>query len=327
MVLGAGAIGGSIGGKLAAAGQEVALIARGPHLEALRRDGLELRDPDQVARHHLPAHGSPAEAGLVAGDVVLLATKSQQTQAALEALARALGPRRDEVVVVCAQNGVENERMALRLFERVYGMRVVVAATHLEPGVVELATAPVFGLLDIGRFPAGSDETAEAVAADLVGAGFDAVATDDVMSFKYLKLLGNLGNAIEAACGPGIDDGPAKELLELARAEALEVYAAAGIKTADEEVERARRARRGPLRMAAGRERTGGSSWQSLARGTGDIEADYLNGEIVLVGRLHSLPTPANALLRQVADELAAGRRPPGTIAPAELLARLEGGA
>ena len=64
----------------------------------------------------------------------------------------------------------------------------------------------------------------------------------------------------------------------------------------------------------------GGSSWQSLQRGVGAIETDFLNGEIVLLGRLHGIPTPANLTLQHLANELAAGRRPPGTHTEAEVL-------
>jgi len=66
------------------------------------------------------------------------------------------------------------------------------------------------------------------------------------------------------------------------------------------------------IQPIAGRHRSGGSSWQSLARGSGSIETDYLNGEIVLLGRLHGIPTPVNALLQRLANEAARERRKPG---------------
>jgi len=71
-----------------------------------------------------------------------------------------------------------------------------------------------------------------------------------------------------------------------------------------------------------GTPRGGGSSWQSLSRGTGTIEADYLNGEIGLLGRLHGVPTPLNDLLQQLANTFARERRAPGSM-PVEQLARL----
>ncbi len=324
VILGAGAIGGAIGGKLAKAGHDVVLVARGAHLEALRRDGLELRDPDTTERLLVPAFGSVAEIGLQAGDCVILATKTQQSGAALDDL-RAVADAADDaaaarrIPIVCAQNGVENERIALRRFPQVYGMRVVLAGSHLEPGVVEIATAPVYGLLDVGRYPTGLDAVAEELAADLVSAGFDSRATSDVMSLKYLKLLSNLANALQAACGTELSSELAVSLMKAARAEARACYAAAGITVADESAEEVRRRLRGETLEVHGAVREGGSSWQSLQRGTGDIEADYLNGEIALLGRLHGLPTVVNERLQEVANRLARERRPPGSMTVEEV--------
>ncbi len=69
--------------------------------------------------------------------------------------------------------------------------------------------------------------------------------------------------------------------------------------------------------------RGGGSSWQSLARRAGSIEADYLNGEIALLGRLHGVATPVNAALQEVANELARAGDPPESLSFAELLERI----
>jgi 2-dehydropantoate 2-reductase len=63
----------------------------------------------------------------------------------------------------------------------------------------------------------------------------------------------------------------------------------------------------------------GSSSWQSLARGTGNIEADFLNGEIVLLGRLHGTPTPANAVLQRLANDLAVTKGQPQSIPLADI--------
>jgi 2-dehydropantoate 2-reductase len=70
-------------------------------------------------------------------------------------------------------------------------------------------------------------------------------------------------------------------------------------------------------------ERPGGSSWQSLSRRTGNIETDYLNGEIVLLGRMTKTPTPANALLQQLSNELASQRKEPGAMSETGFLERL----
>ncbi|HET9090967.1 MAG TPA: 2-dehydropantoate 2-reductase [Acidimicrobiales bacterium] len=322
VILGAGAIGGSIGGKLAAAGKDVTLVARGAHLEALQQAGLELRDPDSTVRLRLPAVASPEEAGLRAGDCVIVATKAQQCEAALDALRAAAGSAVDLLSVVLAQNGVEGERLALRRFARVYGMRVVLAGTHLEPGVVEIATAPLYGLLDVGRYPSGEDETSRQLAADLTAAGFDGRSRPAVMSLKYLKLLSNVANALDAATGDLRSDR-ARAIVAAAQDEARACYAAAGIELADEDEDAARRRLRGHTRPVGGLTRHGSSSWQSLERRTGDIEADYLNGEIVLLGRLYGVATPVNAVLQQTANRLAREGRPPGSLEVEEIEAAL----
>jgi 2-dehydropantoate 2-reductase len=78
------------------------------------------------------------------------------------------------------------------------------------------------------------------------------------------------------------------------------------------------------LGKIAGHTRPGGSSWQSLQRGTGDVETDYLNGEMVLLGRMHGVPAPANQLLQQLTRELAVNRDAPGPTPAAPILERIE---
>jgi 2-dehydropantoate 2-reductase len=170
-------------------------------------------------------------------------------------------------------------------------------------------------MLDLGRYPAGVDETAERIAAALNGSTFDSQARPDIMRWKYRKLLMNLGNAAEAVIepGPGQD-----EVDRMAQAEGEAVLRAAGIDFASREEDRVRRGELLQLRPIAGRQRGGGSSWQSLARGAGSIETDYLNGEIVLLGRLHGVPTPVNEALQRFANRWAAERRRPGGMSAAE---------
>jgi len=320
LIYGAGAIGGAIGGRLFQHGHDVVLIARGDHLSALQSTGLVLKDPEMTVQLMIPTAPTAEAASPRDDDVVVLATKTQHSEALLADLA-AVAP--SGIAVVCAQNGVENERLALRRFEQVYGMRVILAGTHLEPGVVEIATGPSSGILDIGRYPSGTDELAETVAADLRGSGFDAQVTPTVMAHKYLKLMSNVANAIEAACGTRLDHPVARELARAARAEAEACYEAAGIEVADQNEESERRRRRGLTQAVSGTVRLGGSSWQSLQRGTGNIEADWLNGEIVLLGRLHQVPTPVNARLQAVANRMARQGAEPGSMTAEELAAGL----
>jgi 2-dehydropantoate 2-reductase len=306
VVYGAGAVGGVIGGRLHQSGHEVLLIARGEHLRAIEETGLRIESPADAATHRIPAVENPSQAELSEGDVVLLAVKSQDTSFALREL-EAAAP--GGLPVVCAQNGVANERAALRLFGEVYGVHVMLPAAHLEPGLVQASSAPITGLLDIGRYPAGTDELAHELSAAFNASTFDSRALADVMRWKYRKLIMNLGNAVEALIAVGAEQD---ELARRAEEEGEACLRAAGIEFASRDEDRERRRdllRLGPI---GGRERGGGSSWQSLARGSGTIEADYLNGEIVLLGRLHGFPTPVNELLQRLANRWAAERRPPG---------------
>jgi len=296
-----------VGGRLAERGHDVALIARGAHLAAIRGDGLVVRSADRTVTLDLPAHAGPEEARITSSDVVLIAVKSQDTDRALDALA-ACAPL--AVPIVCLQNGVDNERAAMRRFPHVYAVPVMLPSIHLEPGVVGASSTPTTGVLDVGRYPRGVDGTAERIAAALAESTFSAEPRADAMRFKYAKLVLNVANAVEALFGPREDT---EELIARARREGRTCLDAAGVDVASREEDLARRADHLTIRLIDGVRRGGGSTWQSLARGAGTVEADHLNGEIVLLGRLHGVPTPVNAALQQWANTAARRRQPPGT--------------
>ena len=234
--------------------------------------------------------------------------KTQDTAAALERL-RAAGVAGQPVF--CVQNGVANERMALRRFPNVHGVTVMMpasftdagrgrglldaAARHLRhralPG--RAATRPTGRWRRRSRRPASPPSS-----------------TDEVMASKYGKLLLNLGNIVEAALGPDVRTGGASTRCCAPRARRS--LAAAGIAWRD--VGAADPRREALMRQAevAGARRSGGSTTQSLARGTGSIETDWLNGEIVLLGRLHGVPTPANGYFLGLGARLAREGRGPG---------------
>lgn len=317
VVFGAGAVGCVVGGRLHAAGRDVVLVARGDHLRALQGDGLLLRTPEGDERLAVPAVGSVAELELAADDVVLLAVKSQDTVAALEQLVAVAPP---DVAVVCAQNGIANEVEALRRFRHVYAMCVILPSQFTAPGVVVQQSSPSAGVLDLGRYPAGADARAEAIAADLEAASFRAAADPDIMRKKHRKLLMNLGNALDALCGW---EARSSDLYKEAQSEGFAALSAAGLDVQTAEEEAARREGGVSLKPVAGEERGGSSSWQSLARGTGTIETDYLNGEVVLLGRRHGVPTPVNEALQRLAVAAAREGRPAGSVPLEEVQALL----
>jgi 2-dehydropantoate 2-reductase len=317
VVYGAGAVGGTIAARLHLSGRDVVAVARGDHLRAMREHGLRFVTPDADELVRLSVAGTAAEAGLREGDVVVLAVKGQDTPEALDDIAAAADAG---LPVVCAQNGVDNERQALRRFAHVFGALVYLPAQHVEPGVVEAYSAPAHGVVDIGRVPAGVDETAVDVAADLAGAGFASVAVEGIMDWKRAKLLRNLGNALDALLQ---DADQADDIEQRAVAEARECFAAAGLAVVSDEQAEARMAAMSPPRDAGDRPRGGSSTWQSVARSSGRIETDYLNGEVVLLGRLHGVPTPVNEALQSLADRLARERGRPKSMTRAELEATI----
>ncbi|MBF6171963.1 ketopantoate reductase family protein [Nocardia blacklockiae] len=326
IVVGAGAVGGTIGGRLAQHGADVVLVGRGRHLEALQRHGLRLVTAAGSYTLPVPAVDSPAALGeLRRDDVIVCAVKSHDTAAVVEQWAgvpvAGNTTAGETLPIVCAQNGVANERTALRLFQRVYGLCVWLPALHLEPGVVVSRAAPLSGILTISRYPHGIDTVAERIAADLSRSDFDAPVVSDVMRWKYGKLVVNLGNAVQALLGEH-DSSSAAELVRACQAEGRAVLDAAAIAYTTDAERRAVEGDRMRVRPIAGV--TGGSStWQSLARESGTSEVDYLNGEIVLLGRLHGVPTPVNTMLQRTVARFARQHRRPGSITADELKALL----
>ena len=287
VILGAGAIGGVIAAGLHNAGHRATLIARGDVLKALTTRGLLLQTPDEDRVLAVEAVGSPVEADIRPDDVVIVATKSQDTAPALDALAAC---QRD-AIIVSAQNGLANETAALRRFERVYGVAVWMPARHVEPGVIQSYSAPVHGSLPVGRFPSGVDDVAEHLAEAFADAGCMSVVSPDIMRLKRAKLLLNLMNVIALVHGDGDES---RRLHAGAVEEALACYAAAGWDVASPEELAALDAAVSPMRPVHGSAHAGSSALQSVQRGT-SLETDFLNGEIALLGRLHGVPTPINA--------------------------------
>ena len=325
VIFGAGGVGGTIGARLHMTGTDVVLIARGAHLQALQHDGLSFVAPDGAHRLRIPVVGHPQEIAWQPGDLVLLTMKSQHTVEALDALAAAAGR---QIPVVCGQNGVANERSALRRFSTVYGMLINLPASHLQPGEVVTHAAGAAGILDTGRYPYGVDQRVEELMARLTTAGFSARPDERIMRKKYAKLLANLGNIVQAATVP-VDSVAAdlepeaeamREVFGILRREALACFEAASIDCASRDEVRQRHKDTYRMVEIAGLHRGGGSSWQSLSRGTGNVETDFLNGEITLLGGLHGVATPANRICQNLASRMVAEQLPVGSFKAHELL-------
>ena len=311
------------------------LIARGDHGRAVIENGLTLRCPDGTFTVDAPAATGPDGVRLRVDDVLVLATKTHQAEAAINQWAdvgvfdgeRQVGRAADLLPIFTALNGVASEDIALRYFDRVFAVCVWFPAVMLEPGEVIVRGAPLRGVFHIGRYPtdhAVSESDAAllgALQADWEAAGCRVELPENVMAWKYRKLIGNLGNAFQALLG---DTSGADDLVDAARTEAREILAGAGIDVIPDEVERAAREDSAKVLPVPGTpEQLGGSSWQSLIRGSGNIETDYLNGEIALIGRRIGHPAPVNSRITALARHAARDGLRPGDLTADRLRAVL----
>jgi 2-dehydropantoate 2-reductase len=299
----------------------------------MRSYGLRIRTPTEDVTVPVAAVSAPVEVQLHTDDVLVLATKTQQLIPVLNEWADAdvydaemvIGSAGDQLPVFTATNGVAAEDFALRYFTRVFGICVWMPATRLEPGEVIVRATPVAGVLHLGRVPASTtardSQLLQRVAADWTAAGFDIRLPADVMPWKYRKLISNLGNVFEALTGSTREVG---DLVEAAEAEARAIFDAAGIRYTDDAEEAATRATGFTVQPVPGVDAMlGGSTWQSLTRGTGDIETDYLNGEIVLLAHRIGTTAPINSRLARLGRRAVVTGARPGDLTPEALAEEL----
>jgi 2-dehydropantoate 2-reductase len=329
VIFGAGAIGCVTAGLLTRAGSRVVCVARPAYAEALAR-GITLKEESGESKIYADAVTSVRELSPENEDVALITTKSQATESAVKDLFERYGRT---LPVVCFQNGARNEEIAARMFDKVYAGLVFFAAAQLEPALI---TFPPGRVVAIGSYPLGVDDLARELVADLSSAGFDAMASAHVMSMKWGKLVANLNNATTAITGYWLEramgDPEMRELMLAVREEGLRVLEAAGIDVeppADEPspiriramTEKLRRPPRGtpiPHNDAEGI-RTYSSMWQDLVLGRHSGEAEFLNGEIVALGKKLGIGTPCNTTLLNIVNRMFDEGQKPGIHSPSEL--------
>jgi 2-dehydropantoate 2-reductase len=300
-VIGAGAVGSVVGGLLARAGEEVTLVGRRAHVDAVNRDGLRIDGALGALRVRVGA----AERLDVRPELALLAMKTQGVAAA----ARELAPRLAGVPVVTMQNGVRSDGLVADVLGRDHLLSCVVlfGATFLEPGRVTYAPP---GSLVLGVPFGPLDERARTVAA-LLARAVPTRLSDDIAAAHWAKLVVNQNNALPAVTGLSIQEvnrRPAlRRLSVLLMREALAAIAAAGIGLASLPrlpAPAVKAMLRTPMPVASrllgllsrslGSTPALGSTLQSVRRGE-KTEIDYLNGEVVALGRRTGTPTPCNA--------------------------------
>ncbi|WP_025737283.1 ketopantoate reductase family protein [Mycobacterium genavense] len=333
VIVGAGAIGGTVGGLLARSGTPTVLVARGRHAEVLAAEGITLRTPDGTFRTAVTTASRPEDVRLTDRDVLVFATKTQQLDAALQDWVDqpvhgsdgVLGSAGEHLPAMTTLNGVAAEEKALCYFRRVFGICVWLPAVHLEPGEVVVRAWPVVGQFHIARWPAvlrtrDDAELLAGLAESWTAAGVRVRMPDDVAPWKYNKLLSNVGNAVGALTGDA-----AGAVVEAVRREGENVLRHAGIEFISFEVSTAARADGPTIRPVPGSAAgPSNSTWQSLTRQTGSVETDFLNGEIVRLAHRHGIAAPLNAALARAVRAAVRSGHGPGRHS-AEQLAHLVG--
>jgi thiosulfate/3-mercaptopyruvate sulfurtransferase len=328
VIVGAGGIGVTFAAELQRAGRDVVLVSRGAQLAALRDGEVRYARPDGTRRLELPAIGDPSEIELTVGDVLVLATKTQDVEPVIAQWApRPVRPADGTVStagasipVLTLQNGLEAERIALRRFKTVFGGVLWLPASYVRVGEISAPGWPAVGVVWIGAYPDGAHPAhpaLAAIAADLRASAFEAQVVEDIQRWKAAKLTSSVTFALAALYPPSELRDRAAQLL---RAEAREILTASGQDIADTERETTADTSRVSVRKAANVEYGGNSTWQSITRSS-PLETDYLNGEIVLAARLLGRTAPVNEAVAERADRAWRDGAAAGTLGEEDLLA------
>lgn len=290
-IIGAGGMGAYFGANLGAIGRDVAFIARGAHLEAIRRDGLKLTgDAGDRLIHPAVATDDPREVGPV--DVILFCVKLYDVEAAAEAMRPML---HGGTVVISVLNGVDGPERIARVIgsDHVLGGAAYASAVIESPGVVSYKST--MASLVIGELDGSESKRADAFAAACAGTAFSCPVSRNILGVMWEKFTLLATNA--ALCGvcrlPIASIYAVPELVELAREMMHEITALArakGVSVADDIVETSIAQSKGfPPDMYA-------SLYHDLARGR-PIEAERLSGTVARLGAELGVPVPRHATM------------------------------
>lgn len=284
-VYGTGAVGGYYAGRLAAAGVDVHLIARGAHLEALRAGGLRIESTKGDLQIDLPATDDPSEIGPC--DYVLFSVKAFDTETA----ATRLHPLLEEnTAIVSFQNGVDNEEKIGRVVgrEHILGGAAYIFSAIQEPGVIAHTGGPariVFGELDGSRSERGQKLLHQCKKADI-----DAELSEDIArvlwdKFAFICAQAGMTAAVRLPIG---EVRAVKESWEAFRSIVEEVCAVAAAEGVELPADTADR----HMGFAEGLEPTGYSSlYNDLTKGR-RMELEALHGTILRRAQHHGISVP-----------------------------------
>ncbi|MDH5245284.1 MAG: 2-dehydropantoate 2-reductase [Betaproteobacteria bacterium] len=290
-VMGAGGVGGYFGARLAQAGHDVAFVARGAHLAAMRERGLTVRSA--LGDVHLPSPVATDDpAALSPVDIVLFAVKLWHTEPAAQAIRPLIA---NGGVVVPFQNGVDSvERIgAIVGAERVMGGVAQIAATIAEPGVI--GHTGTMARLRFGPVLAAQRPVADALLAACNGAGIDAELVVDIRralweKFVFLAAFSGLTSVARQPIGVLRADADMRNVLEAAMREAWAVGRAQGIALADDFVAQLMSFADGlPAEMKS-------SMLNDLVAGN-RLEAPWLCGAVARMATAAGVPAPVHSTL------------------------------
>lgn len=295
-VIGSGGLGGCFGALLARGGTDVSFIARGAHLEAMRRDGLRVEGgPDPFHLTRVRATDDPREIGAV--DLVMVCVKLWDTEAALRQVRPLVGP---DTALVSFQNGVLKDSYLRAAYDgsQLIGGVAYVAATVSEPGVIS-RTGPLQRLV-VGEFDGRRSARVEAFHAAALAGGIDAEVSDDIRhaiweKFVFLVGLSATTTTMRLSIGPIRENPQSRALLLDLMREVVAVGRAHGVPLPEDYAEQR-------LEFADGVSAEMTSSMHhDLQRGN-RLEVRWLSGGVVELGKEIGIETPLN---RAVADILA----------------------
>jgi 2-dehydropantoate 2-reductase len=305
-IVGAGAIGSVIGGLLSKAGEDITLIGRKPHVDAINQNGLILEGrPGRMVIQVKAAENLDFKP-----DLALLTVKAQDVESSV----KKAQPFLSVIQVVTMQNGVQSDDQVARLLgkENIISSVVVFNGQFLEPGKASYSIPFSKTALLIGE-PFGNKGNRLQNLSLLLNKAIGTDISEDIRAAHWTKLLWNLQTAVPAITGLSYQDSyqypKVRELTINLLKEGLNVIKAAGIKTVDVPgfpMEPIETMARESLPIAStllkkiadslGKVPVLGSTLQSIKRGT-STEVDYLNGEIVKMGKKMGISTPVNSLI------------------------------
>ncbi len=287
-VFGTGGVGGYFGARLAAAGEDVHFIARGRHLDAIRSAGLKIRSPLGDVRID-PAQATDDAAAVGAADVVIVAVKLYDTEAAAEACKPLVGP---DSWVVSLQNGVTAADVLVSTFgqARVVGGSSSIAAQIEAPGVI--AQTGTMATLAFGEWDGAPTPRTEALHKACAKAGIEATLADDITGviwskFVFLASFSGITSVLRLPAGPIRDDSGHRDMFRRAMEETAAIAAAKGVALADDLVDQRMAFLDGlaPEMYA--------SMYHDLMAGK-RLELPWLSGAVVDLGRTLGVHTPVH---------------------------------